>query len=274
MVVTANAVAGTIGGGHLEWQAIARARGMLLDLAAGGTPALPLTEHRALGPSLGQCCGGSLDLVFEPLNPQTLAAWPEPAPWFHLQLYGAGHVGRAVVNALSALACHIDWVDERDDEFPMPLVGLHEAYTRAKVRKVCVDAVEAEVAHAPPGAFFLIMTHQHDLDLRITEAALRRGDAGFVGLIGSKTKRGRFEHRLLARGVPPDTLARLTCPVGLLPSSGALGKDPAVIAAGVAAQLLQVAQGRQTPDGPLALAAASTVDQARALRSAAEPGSR
>lgn len=240
MVVSADAVAGTIGGGHLEWQAIAHARHLLV---APLPPTVPQVVHLALGPSLGQCCGGALDLRYDLLGPDLLGTWPEPAPWFHLQLFGAGHVGRAVVNALAALPCRIDWVDERDGEFPSPLVGLGAPQTRAEVRKLCVDAVEAEVAHAPPGALYLIMTHQHDLDLRITEAVLRRGDARFVGLIGSKTKRARFEHRLVARGLSADALTHLTCPIGMLPSAGAIGKDPAVIAAGVAAQLLQVVQG-------------------------------
>lgn len=237
-------VVGTIGGGHLEWQAIQIARD---TLAKGGT-ALPMTRHFALGPSLGQCCGGVLDLRFEALTATTLAAWPEPAPWFHLQLYGAGHVGRAVVNALAPLPCRVHWVDEREDAFPTPALAFAAESTRASVHPVCVDVVEAEVALAPAGAFFLIMTHQHDLDLRITEAVLRRGDAGYVGLIGSATKRARFERRLLDKGVSAKDVAALVCPIGLLPSLGPTGKVPEVIAAGVVAQLLQrLSGGRVSP---------------------------
>jgi xanthine dehydrogenase accessory factor len=106
---------------------------------------------------------------------------------------------------------------------------------------VCVDAVEAEVRNAEPGAFYLVLTHRHDLDLRITEAILRRGDFGFVGLIGSRTKRQRFVHHFEARGIAADAIERMTCPIGL---PGINGKEPEVIAAAVVAQLLQVAQAR------------------------------
>ena len=93
---------------------------------------------------------------------------------------------------------------------------------------------------APPGAFYLVLTHDHDLDLRITEAVLRRGDFAYLGLIGSKTKRARFEHRFEQRGVPLDAIARMTCPIGI---GSAHGKEPEVIAVGVVAQLLQQVAG-------------------------------
>ena len=102
---------------------------------------------------------------------------------------------------------------------------------------MCVDAIEAEVRHAPAGAFYLVLTHQHELDLRITEAILRRADFGYLGLIGSKTKRQRFMHRFVQRGVAPDALLHLTCPIGV---PGIAGKEPEVLAAAVVAQLLQV----------------------------------
>jgi xanthine dehydrogenase accessory factor len=101
---------------------------------------------------------------------------------------------------------------------------------------VCVDAVEDEVRHAPRGAHYLVLTHNHDLDLRITEAILRRGDFAYLGLIGSKTKRERFVHRFEQRGIAPDAIARLTCPIGI---EGIDGKEPAVIAVAVVAQLLR-----------------------------------
>ncbi len=108
----------------------------------------------------------------------------------------------------------------------------------AHIRQVCVDAVEAEVGAAPPGAFYLVLTHQHELDLRISEAILRRGDFGYLGLIGSKTKRQRFIHRLEQRGVPAAAIARMTCPIGI---EGIGGKQPEVLALAVVAQLLRVA---------------------------------
>ena len=226
MLVASDAVAGTIGGGHLELQAIDRAR---QQLAEGATGVDDWTV--ALGPTLGQCCGGALTLRTQPLNSASLAAWPETLPRFTLQLYGAGHVGRAIVRLLEGIDCRVQWIDERESEFPPEPLPPH-------IDKVCVEPVEAEVGAAPPGAFYLVLTHSHDLDLRITEAVLRRGDFGFCGLIGSQTKRARFLHRFEQRGVPPESIARLTCPIGV---PGITGKEPAVLAVAVVAQLLQVA---------------------------------
>lgn len=214
MLVTADAVVGTIGGGHLELQAIATAR-------SGFTGERAI----ALGPSLGQCCGGVLSLRFAPLS--EVADWPAPAPRFRLQLYGAGHVGRAIAKLLADLDCDVTWIDEREAEFPLEASPPH-------VERRCVDAVETEVASAAPGSAFLILTHRHDLDLAITRAVLKRGDFAFCGLIGSATKRARFEHRLQAEGLD---CSRLTCPIGI---PGIEGKEPAVIAVGVVAQLLSL----------------------------------
>lgn len=222
MLVAADAVAGTIGGGHLELQAIAHARaGRREDWAV------------ALGPSLGQCCGGALTLRFVPLDAVALAAWPEPELRFHLQLYGAGHVGRAIVQILAGMAARVQWIDERDSEFPAEPTPRH-------IERLCVEPVEAEVASAPPGAFYLVLTHSHELDLRITEAILKRGDFGYLGLIGSASKRARFEHRFAERGVAPEVVARMHCPIGL---PGITGKEPAVIAVAVVAQLLAASGG-------------------------------
>jgi len=225
MLVSADRCLGTVGGGHLEWQAIATAREML---AAGRI--VPHTVHQALGPSLGQCCGGAVTLAFAPLDAAALDAWTA-APRFHLQLYGAGHVGRAVARLLATLDVTVDWIDERDGEFP-------DTPGPAHIRRVAVDAVEGEVANAPPGAFYLVLTHRHDLDERIAEAILRRGDFAFFGLIGSKTKRQKFIHRFEQRGVPAEAIGRMTCPIGI---EGIDGKEPEVIAIGVVAQLLRCA---------------------------------
>jgi xanthine dehydrogenase accessory factor len=224
MLVTRDAVLGTIGGGHLELIAIAQARQWLDagDLASHDVPF-------ALGPTLGQCCGGALTLRTQRLDDAVLAAWPEREPRFFLQLYGAGHVGRAIVALLAGIDCRVQWIDERDSEFPAQALPTH-------IERLCVEPVEAEVAHAPPGAHFLVLTHSHDLDLRITEAILRRGDFAYLGLIGSRTKRARFVHRFEERGVPAEALARLTCPIGV---AGIAGKEPEVIAVAVVAQLLQ-----------------------------------
>lgn len=235
MLVSATRCAGTIGGGHLELKAIERARQMLSTGDSG-----PQTAHYPLGPALGQCCGGAVTLRFARLDTPALAAWPCPAPRFHLQLYGAGHVGRAIVQALAPLPVRVDWIDEREEEFPP------EATLPAHTRRVCVDGVEAEVAEAPPGAFYLVLTHRHDLDLRISQAILARGDFGFFGLIGSRTKRARFIHRFETYGIAPEAIARMTCPIGV---PGIEGKEPEVIALSVVAQLLQASSRTDTRSG-------------------------
>lgn len=226
MLVGADEVLGTIGGGHLELQAIERAR----VLIGRGQAAV---QHVALGPSLGQCCGGALDLRYTPLAAIDPAGWLLPPPRFTLQLYGAGHVGRAIVALLAGIACRVQWIDEREGEFPETSLPPH-------IERVCVEPVQAEVACAPPEACYLVLTHSHELDLAIAQAILQRGDFAYFGLIGSRTKRARFEHRLRDRGIAADRLARMTCPVGV---AGIAGKEPEVIAVAVVAQLLQQGAG-------------------------------
>lgn len=135
---------------------------------------------------------------------------------------------RDAVSAVATLPCRVLWLDQREAEFPADPSPPH-------VERLCVEPVQAAVRQAPPGAFYLVLTHRHDLDLAITEAILRRGDFGFLGLIGSTTKRARLLHRFEERGVPAAALARLSCPIGL---PGIAGKEPEVIAVAVLAQLL------------------------------------
>ena len=238
MLVAADETLGTIGGGHLELQAIAQARALLADsqssLRSGG--GMVHERHVALGPSLGQCCGGALDLRFTPLAESDLAAWPAGQPRFHLQLYGAGHVGRAIAALLAGIDCRVQWIDERDAEFPVEPSPPH-------IQRLCVEPVQAEVALAPVGAFYLVLTHSHALDMAITQAIVKRADFAFLGLIGSKTKRARFEHRLREQGVADAVLARMQCPIGV---PGIAGKEPEVIAVAVVAQLLQHGNPRPT----------------------------
>ena len=229
MLVGLDAVAGTLGGGHLEWQAVQRARHLL----AQPDRTLPLEDTLSLGASLGQCCGGVVTLRYEALDAAALAAWPPETPRFHLQLHGAGHVGRALVAVLSALPCRIDWIDIRDEAFsgfdPTP-----------RVVPILTDTPQAEIDTAPPGALQLVMTHDHGLDLQLAEAILRRQrrsqDVGWFGLIGSSAKRARFRQKLAARGFAEAELDFMHCPVGL---PGISGKEPGVIAIAIAAELLQ-----------------------------------
>jgi xanthine dehydrogenase accessory factor len=254
LLVAADEIVGTIGGGQLELQAIAQARQMLaepisIDRAPVGArrtvpsssnatspevaahPATPCIERRiALGPTLGQCCGGVVTLRWQPLSADSLARWSAPRIRFDLQLYGAGHVGRAIVALLADIDCRVRWIDQRDSEFPGPSDPAH-------ISRCCDEAPETEVAQAAPGAFFLILTHSHDLDWRIVDAVLRRGDFGWLGLIGSATKRASFASRLAQRGHSAAAIARIACPIGV---TGIAGKEPAVIAVAVVAQLLQL----------------------------------
>jgi xanthine dehydrogenase accessory factor len=247
MLVSAAQALGTIGGGHLELLAIGIAREML----ARPETAAPFERHFPLGPALGQCCGGAVTLRFARLDAGSLRAWPAAAPRFFLQLYGAGHVGRAIVKLLSDLPCRVQWIDERESEFPA------DGPAAPHVEKVCVEPVEAEVDVAPAQACYLVLTHDHDLDLRITEAILRRGDFRYLGLIGSATKRARFLHRFEARGVPAQALARMTCPIGV---PGIEGKEPEIIAIAAVAQLLQLPEAPAAPRDTDAVARATSYE--------------
>ncbi len=300
MIVTPGRVLGTIGGGHLEYKAIAIAR----DLLAAGEPAV--LKRFPLGASLGQCCGGVVNLLFEAVPPDAVwvselagrLAGGEPcvmvtaahgpagcgtvlvsaasvsgtlgdaaldrqvverarsmlsgapaglvefatgettrsllflAPLqpsdFHIVIFGAGHVGRALVNTLAALPCRIVWVDPREAEFPAGL----PANVEAVVSEFCEDEVDT----APAGAWFVVMTHDHALDQRLAERILRRGDFSWFGLIGSHTKRRAFEQRLGARGIDAAALSRMECPIGV---AGIRDKHPAAIAISVAARILR-----------------------------------
>ncbi|MBQ5965467.1 xanthine dehydrogenase accessory protein XdhC [Massilia sp. ZL223] len=159
------------------------------------------------------------------------------APRAHLMLFGAGHVGAAIVRALAELPCRVTWVDEREEEFP--------ATVPANVSIEATDTPEALVEKAPRGTTFLVMTHSHALDLRLSHAILSRPWDDWYGLIGSDTKRRQFEHRLRERGILEARLAAMVCPIGL---PGIAGKAPAVIAASVAAQLLSLWEAAAHPE--------------------------
>jgi xanthine dehydrogenase accessory factor len=215
MLVTADGIAGTIGGGALEWQAMAEARAML-KAGAG-----PVERTVSLGPGLGQCCGGAVTLRFEMAEglerPQGAALW----------IWGAGHVGRALVRTLSTLPeVAITWIDTGPDRFP---ADIPETVTRL----IATDPPRL-MPHAPRGAHHLILTYSHDIDLALCDAALRHGFAT-CGLIGSATKWARFRSRLVGLGHADAEISRIDCPIG----DPGLGKHPQAIAVGVAARLLK-----------------------------------
>ena len=231
MAVFADTVIATIGGGRLEFDAIAHARAVLTD------DTHELQVRYALGPSLGQCCGGDVQLRFEQVSPlegadsADLAARLRPLT-VPVALFGGGHVGRALVQVLATLPMVITWVDSRDEIFPKAMP--------ANVQCEHSDPVQAAVATLVPHSRVLIMSFSHAEDLDIVAACLQRqrehGDLPYVGLIGSKTKWASFRQRLQARGYSEAELTHVTCPIGV---PGIHDKRPEVIAVAVAAQLLQ-----------------------------------
>nr|MDP2191865.1 xanthine dehydrogenase accessory protein XdhC [Rhodoferax sp.] len=228
MAVFSQGAVGTVGGGHMEFAAMAEARQRLSGGA--GEPVL----RYALGPALGQCCGGEVHLRLEPVTAADidtlqvrLAVRPYP-----VALFGGGHVGHALVRVLTHLPLQVSWIDSRDEIFPADLP--------ANVRCEHSDPVQAAVAQLVPASRVLIMSFSHAEDLDVVAACLTRqrlqADLPYVGLIGSQTKWATFRHRLEARGFTPQELSHITCPIGV---AGIGGKEPEVIAVAVAAQILR-----------------------------------
>ncbi len=273
---------GSIGGGALEWRALAEAQALL---ASEGRSARLIDQ--ALGPDLGQCCGGHVRVLVERFSAAD-RGWLEPLASAeasgpittigtttlsgHFQrvvsdeavapvpnafltdgtlretfgtsftpvfLAGAGHVGRALVLALAPLPFAVTWVDPRPGAFP--------SHAPTNVRPQTADPVEA-LGEQSAGAMILAMTHSHALDLAIVHAALRLERFASVGVIGSATKRARFSSQLRQAGLAQTAIDQLVCPLGL-PGLG--GKEPAVIAASIAAKLLMDREARAitTPVG-------------------------
>ena len=239
MAVFPDRLVGTIGGGHLEYQAAAQARAQLARAAAGAAGAEGGAAMRfALGPALGQCCGGVVYLSFQPVSASDIAALAARlgagavSALVPVALFSGGHVGHALVQALAPLPFRLNWIDSRDGVFP----------DSVPPRVVCEysEPVQAAVAGLAPRSRVLIMSFSHAEDLDVLAACLQRhrqqADLPYIGLIGSKTKWATFKRRLEARGFTPAELAHVTCPIGV---PGITGKEPEVIAAAVAAQLLQ-----------------------------------
>ena len=286
MIVTPEATLGTIGGGQLEYQCSRLA----FDMLEGADQ--PALRKFPLGTSMGQCCGGVVDILFEPIA-DSLPTWlqdlraiygqREPSvvvtnlqgrqgkcvvtadaqygdtipddianiahsslesrrsahrvdDWFfetvvgtdfNIAVFGAGHVGSAVVNALSQLDCNIRWIDSRRHIFRK---------VPANVRAIESESPALEVAAMPAGSYYLVMTHSHAIDFEICERILRREDAAYCGLIGSVTKRRRFAKRDRGQGMPESLIDALICPIGV---DGIGGKKPAEIAVAAAAEILQ-----------------------------------
>jgi xanthine dehydrogenase accessory factor len=301
MIVTSADTIGTIGGGQLEHQCTHIAVGML------GGHENPVMRKFPLGASMGQCCGGVVDVLFEPIA-SGLPVWlrdlralhgqrqsavvvsatdvamkfvvtadavfdsersDQPAEIvarardvlerretryiegllfdavvssdFNIAVFGAGHVGTAVVSALSGLDCNIRWIDSRRDVFRA---------VPHNVRIIETAEPAFEVAALPPGSCYLVMTHSHPLDFEVCDRILRRQDVAYCGLIGSTSKRRRFEKRFRQQGMSQVDIDQLVCPIGV---GGISGKKPAVIAIAAAAEVLRAreqyrVQARNLPE--------------------------
>jgi xanthine dehydrogenase accessory factor len=299
MVVSANEQGGTIGGGRLEYDAVALARSLL----GGGRESQ--VRGFALGAVIGQCCGGLAEVLFEPVRvdapwvqrlaqldretipcvlvrplqddgSHTMLVWenglegglrderrdaaalrtvqtmfaashphiacvdglvfePVGVGTPNVVLFGAGHVGRALVRALSGAPGCFTWVDSRSEQFPQTIPD--------GVIRHCTSEPLRAVDDAPRGSDFIVMTHSHALDFELCARILERGDFRYFGMIGSKTKRRSFESRLRARGISPECIARMRCPIGI---AGIASKNPTAVAVSVAAQLL-CAQEQERP---------------------------
>ncbi|UXS24785.1 xanthine dehydrogenase accessory protein XdhC [Agrobacterium tumefaciens] len=233
MLVSQDGMWETIGGGQFEYMAIDHARAMLRSGAAEDRMDIPL------GPEIGQCCGGRTLLRFLRVTAELAAALEarlkgeaeqQPA----IFIFGAGHVGKALAQALSLLPLTLTIVETRENE-------LHDL--PVNVASVLTPMPEALVAKIPANGAAIIVTHDHALDFLIAKEALARDDLAYVGMIGSKTKRATFAHWLEREGEPPSRLEKLVLPIG---GNVVRDKRPAIIAALVAAELLQAFSAAET----------------------------
>lgn len=229
MLISPEAIIGTIGGGALEYMVIDRARQVLRQELDADTLYIPL------GPEIGQCCGGRVDIALNALDSDRAATLigrveREAAARPHVYMFGAGHVGHALARALALLPLHVHAVDTRADE----LVDLPD-----NVEAIASPMPEAVVRAAPAGSAFVILTHDHALDFLIAFEALKRTDSPYVGMVGSRTKRAKFQSWYLSEGGDPAQLDRLVLPIGGAAFPRGLGdKRPEVIAALAAAEIM------------------------------------
>ncbi len=232
MVVTARTIAGTVGGGRLEFEAMLRAREMIATNTAEDRLDMPL------GPAVGQCCGGRVVLSLHRADADSVRKLAnlerqETGQAPRIAIFGAGHVGKALVQALAPLPVRIIWCDGRPQAFTGQAWDNVETHAGDALDIISGDLISGCQA----GTGVVVLTHSHALDYAITEAALRRGDLAYVGLIGSQTKRRRFERWFAARGGVATALAGLVCPIG---DVGVVDKRPHVIAAFTAAEIMRV----------------------------------
>lgn len=219
MVITGEQIYDTLGGGHLEFKVIEKARQLLLQ-----GESMQVAEQFHLGANLGQCCGGATVIMFEVMLSQHMS----------LDIYGAGHVAQALVNVLAHLPIRIRWIDSRAEVFPQQLP--------ANVIKVVDEEPVEQAKRARANTAYLILTHNHQLDFALTEAILKRDDVRWLGVIGSNTKAKRFQYRLGHRGFNEQQIANMHCPVGI---NNVSGKLPMEVAVSIAGQLIGLYQQKK-----------------------------
>ncbi|MFT4924518.1 MAG: xanthine dehydrogenase accessory factor [Phenylobacterium sp.] len=220
MVITADSIYDTIGGGHLEHKTIAYAHTMLAQQKASQH-----LEHFQLGAKLGQCCGGAASVLFESFA----------ASCVNITLFGAGHVATALVGILSGLPCKVTWVDSREEQFP----SAPYMQSLSNITPVVSESPCDEVATMAANSYAIVMTHNHALDFDLCQHILKRGDFAYLGLIASDTKWRRFQQRFSHRDIDEAQIKRMQCPIGL---PQVTGKKPMEIAVAIAGQLIELYQ--------------------------------
>ena len=210
----------TIGGGHLEHKSIAIAR----DLLAKGEDGQHIEEF-PLGPSLGQCCGGRVSVLFECFYANRL----------NIVVFGAGHVAQSLVPILAQMPVDILWVDSRPSQFPESISGNVEI----RLSENPAD----EVSLMPANSYFIVMTHHHGQDYEISQSILGKNDFSYFGLIGSKTKWLKFQQRLKHRGIADTVIEKVHCPIGL---PEVTGKRPVEVAVSIAAEIIKLYSEEKT----------------------------
>lgn len=222
MVISHDNIYATIGGGHLEFKVIEQAR-LLIKQGQRGQRGQSI-ENFQLDASLGQCCGGTAVVMFEVFINEHL----------QLDIYGAGHVSQALVSILAQLPIRIRWIDSRNDIFPAQLP--------TNVDKIVDEEPVLQVTQTAKNSAFLILTHSHQLDFELCQAIIKRGDALWLGVIGSQTKSKKFQQRLSHRGFTAEQIQQMICPIGL---SQVQGKLPMEVAVSIAGQLIELYQDKQ-----------------------------
>ncbi|WP_299850238.1 xanthine dehydrogenase accessory protein XdhC [uncultured Roseovarius sp.] len=238
MFVGLNETLGTIGGGQLEYMMIDEARALLAKGYEKATKDVPL------GPEIGQCCGGRVAVEISRMSRADRDMALSEAECAdnalpHVYIMGAGHVGRALAGLFAQLPVRTILSDTRAEEL---------ALCTAAVERRNSALQEAEIEAAPSGSAFIVLTHDHALDFLLTAQALSRGDAAYVGMIGSATKRVKFRNwcRDHCEG---QTIDGLTCPIGV---NGSSDKRPEIIAAFVVAEVMTALTCDTENSAPLA----------------------